>query len=78
MVGKQVLDNTKSYLILLVDEFKEFCLNKPEYALFYIHFRKLAQQESSMTFSPNRLRRESSVSEFQLSLLKDLLTEVAC
>jgi len=61
------------------DEFHASCLEKPEYALLFIHFRKLEQDESAMTVSRSELRRGSFISEFQLTLSKSLgLPEVAC
>lgn len=47
-----------------IDNFRDFCLQKPEYALLFIHFRNLQSRSSSMTFSPTHLR-SGSVTDFQ-------------
>lgn len=48
-----------------LEQFKDFCLNKPEYALLFIHFRKLHEENSSMTFPNAQLRRSSSIAEYE-------------
>lgn len=44
---------------VVFEDFRAFCLNKPEYALLFIHFRRLREQNSSMTYSKAELRRTS-------------------
>ena len=66
-------------LFLSLDEFKEFCLRKPEYALLFIHFRKLQSATSSMTFSRTELRSTGSFIDDQEPYLvtDDSLPEVS-
>ncbi|XP_066929083.1 lysophosphatidylcholine acyltransferase 2-like [Clytia hemisphaerica] len=53
------------------DSFRTFCLNKPEYALLFIHFRHLKERSSSMTFSRPELRR-TSVTEADTEIMPDV------
>ena len=75
---KRVMDIEDRYINLMFDEldseksgmanfeqFKDFCLNKPEYALLFIHFRKLQEDTSSMTYPRAQLRRHSSIAEYE-------------
>ena len=59
---KNIIFTLSFFVYLLTDDFRKFCLNKPEYGLLFIHFRKLKHETSSMTFSKAELRR-GSISE---------------
>ena len=47
------------------EQFKDFCLNKPEYAVLFIHFRNLRERASHMSYQKAFLRRNSSLDEFE-------------